>query len=220
MGFWAWLTGKSSNVTEANDVIWMTPAAKWQGLRRAIQEDASIAQLVVAHFPKTLAELQDELTKTAIAFSTIEGRLSATEARRLADQGNRRPLLVLADSLQIDEFPTQSLDSGQIAILVAERHLLRTHDDRIVDFARGLGRRCRLTFHLSLGDPLLKVFVGEWIKDMLARLGMTESEALVSRMVARRIKGAQAQLAKRALDDRKADCAEEWVRVNVPGMAE
>ena len=56
---------------------------------------------------------------------------------------------------------------------------------------------------LSLEDDLMRIFAGEWVKNMLTRLGMQEGEAIESRMVSRRIEGAQKKVEERNFDIRK-----------------
>ena len=46
-------------------------------------------------------------------------------------------------------------------------------------------------FYLSLEDDLMRIFAGEWVRNVLTRLGMKEGEAIESKMVSRRIEGAQ-----------------------------
>jgi hypothetical protein len=219
MGFWDWLTGKSKDI-EVVDRIWLNQEAKFQGICREIAEQvyASPVVLAAAHFSATLDRLRTESGQCNLAHRHQVNRLSSADFLRALKAGNPSPVtLVQADALVPDEFPTPVADEEPpMSILVAERHFLRSHDERIEDFARGLGRRCRLSFHLSLEDPLMKVFVGEWVGQMLRNLGMTDSQPIESAIVGRRIKDAQAKLAKRALDERKADSAEEWLQQNVP----
>ena len=76
-----------------------------------------------------------------------------------------------------------------------------------------------MRFHLSLKDPLMRVFAGEWVEGVLSRLGMEESKPIQSRMIARRIRVAQAQFARQVDADQPADSPEKWLRLNVPTMA-
>jgi preprotein translocase subunit SecA len=46
----------------------------------------------------------------------------------------------------------------------------------------------RLVHHVSLEDPMMRMFAGEWVQNVLQRLGMNENEAIESRMVTRRFK--------------------------------
>lgn len=218
MAFWDWLTGRSQGVEVAADVIWLNQAAKQRGLLQETQERLAASRLVLglAHFPATLAQLIAELENGGVPHEVIQARLTVAELLRRADQGrDPRLLLALAEVLVPEDFPEPiDLAAEPLAILVSERHLLRTHDDEIEDFARHLGRRCRLQFHLSLDEPLLRLFSGDWIQDVLSGLGMSETEPITSGMIARRVRKAQERLAQRVGDDHKADSADEWLRRN------
>ena len=49
----------------------------------------------------------------------------------------------------------------------------------------------------------MRIFAGEWVADVLTRLGMEEGEAIESRMVIRRIEAAQKKVEERNFDIRK-----------------
>ncbi len=220
MGLWDWLKGRPKSV-EVVDVVWMNQEAKFQGLCNQIQEQLSAIPmiLVAAHFPTTLARLRQECELNDLSYVVQERRLSPADFLRAASLGNATPImLVQADALIPDEFLNSGVDElASLAILVAERHFLRSSDDTIVNFALSLGRRCCLSFHVRLQDPLMQAFAGEWLGGVLSRLGMKDSDPIESAMVARRIRGIQASFAKRVADEQKADSAEEWLKLNVPG---
>src|SRR5437667_8208147 len=49
----------------------------------------------------------------------------------------------------------------------------------------------------------MRIFAGEWVKTLLTRLGMKEGEEIESRMVSRRIEGAQKKVEERNFEVRK-----------------
>ena len=49
----------------------------------------------------------------------------------------------------------------------------------------------------------MRIFAGEWVKSVLTSMGMQEGEAIESRMVTRRIEGAQKKVEERNFDIRK-----------------
>src|SRR5947209_4877104 len=49
----------------------------------------------------------------------------------------------------------------------------------------------------------MRIFAGEWVSGLLAKLGMKEGEAIESRMVSRRISAAQKKVEERHFDSRK-----------------
>ena len=49
----------------------------------------------------------------------------------------------------------------------------------------------------------MRIFAGEWVKNILTRLGMKDGEAIESRMVTRRVEGAQKKVEERNFEIRK-----------------
>jgi preprotein translocase subunit SecA len=216
MGFWDWLVGKPRHVSVAADRIWKSQPAKFQGLRRAVQEqrDDSDLVLVLAHFPQTLAQVQEALAEIPLRRLGGSSKLSTADVVRQARKG-ADPCLALTGWLAGDSAPRQvDEEAGPVSILVAERHFLRSQDERIGEFAQGLGRRCRIQFFLSLHDPLLRTFVGPWVENLLTQLGLAADEPLESHLVARRVRKAQAAVAQQARDERPANSAQEWLQAN------
>lgn len=219
MGFWTWLTGKKSSVT-ATDRIWLTKAARSGGLCQELLEHLSnpSPSILLAHFPATLAEVQQELSRQGVPHRWVDHRISVKDVDRLADPGGL-VCLALVKQLQPDPFPNQHGErEGLIRIAVAERHFLRECDEVIITFAEGLEKRCQVTYHCSLEDPLMKVFAGEWVKGVLQRLGMDESAPVESPMVARQVRVAQGKFTAQTGRSFDADSAEAWLRSN--GFAE
>jgi preprotein translocase subunit SecA len=219
VGFWSWLTGKPKSVQVA-DFIWLNQDAKFQGLCKQVQEELSGTPIIllVAHFPTTFARLKQECDRSKRPYLVQERRLSPAEFIRTVARANTTPVtLIQADMLNPDEFPTPgATDLPSVAIVVAERHFLREHDDAIVNFAISLGPRCRVHFHLCLQDPLIQEFCGEWLKGILTMLGMQDSHPIHGKASARRIRDAQAKFAKQVVGEKKADSAWEWLKLNVP----
>ena len=173
MGFFDTLFGtkKRTNVEVIPDHIWVTTDAKFAGLAKEAEERSkseTAAILLVAHFPDVLARLEElasqqkwEVPCHAIPASNLNTGLAA--------------------SLHLDE-------SAIIDIIVGERHPLPSVDDRLEEFADELPCRCRFSHHVSLEDAVMKIFAGDWVKNMLKQMGMMEDEAIESQMVSRRIR--------------------------------
>ena len=71
-----------------------------------------------------------------------------------------------------------------------ERHEARRIDLQLRGRSGRQGDPGSSRFFLSLEDDLMRIFAGDWVKNMLTRLGMQEGEAIESRMVTRRIEAA------------------------------
>ena len=179
----------------------MTTDAKFTGLAKEAEERSSsetVAILLVAHFPDVLARLEK------IASQKVwDVPCKAVSAGHL-NSG-------LAASMNLQE-------SAIIDIIIGERHPLPSVDDRLEAFADELLCRCRFSHHVSLDDAVMKVFAGDWVKNLLKQLGMSEDEAIESQMVSRRIRSAQKKIEGRTFGSLNANSAEEWLEKNCPEL--
>jgi hypothetical protein len=203
MGLFDFLFGgkKRTNVEVVPDHIWMTTDAKFTGLAKEAEERSrsqTVAILLVAHFPDVLARLED-----------IAGRKAWNMPCKAVPASNLNS--DLGSSLRLDE-------SAIIDIIVGERHPLPSMDDRLEEFADELPCRCRFSHHVSLEDAVMKVFAGDWVKNVLKQLGMTEDEAIESQTVSRRIRQAQQTIEGRAFGSLNAESAAEWLEKNCPDL--
>jgi hypothetical protein len=203
MGFFDSLFGskKHTNVEVVPDHIWMTSLAKFAGLAKDVEDRAqsgTVAILLVAHFPDVLARLEELANQLALSVP-----VKAVPAVNLD--------VDLATSLNLDK-------SAIIDVIVGERHPLPSVDDRLEEFADELPCRCRFSHHISLEDPVIKIFAGEWVGNVLRKLGISEDQAIESNMVSRRIRQAQQKIEGRAFGSSDANTAAEWLEKNCPDL--
>ncbi len=92
---------------------------------------------------------------------------------------------------------------GGLHIIGTERHESRRIDNQLRGRSGRQGDPGSSRFFLSLEDDLMRKFAGEWVSAVLTRLGMQEGEAIESKMVSRRIEGAQKKVEERNFDIRK-----------------
>lgn len=203
MGFFSFLFGDKTrtNVEVIPDHMWITTEAKFAGMIKEAQERSrseTVAILLVAHFPDVLARLED------IA------KQYAWEVPCKA---------VLASSLNADLATSLSLnESAIIDIIVGERHPLPSVDDHLEKFADELPCRCRFSHHISLDDAVMRMFAGDWVSNMLRKMGMTEDQAIESQMISRRIRRAQQKIEGRAFGSLDAESAATWLEKNCPDL--
>ena len=203
MGFFDSLFGskKHTNVEVVPDHIWMTSFAKFAGLAKDVEDRAqsgTVAILLVAHFPDVLARLEE-----------LANQLALSVPVKAVPAGNLD--VNLATSLNLDK-------SAIIDVIVGERHPLPSVDDRLEEFADELPCRCRFSHHISLEDPVIKIFAGEWVGNVLRKLGISEDQAIESNMVSRRIRQAQQKIEGRAFGSSDANTAAEWLEKNCPDL--
>jgi preprotein translocase subunit SecA len=92
---------------------------------------------------------------------------------------------------------------GGLHVMGSERHEARRIDLQLRGRCGRQGDPGSSRFFLSLEDDLMRKFAGEWVKKSLTWLGMQEGEAIESRMVSRRIEGAQKKVEEQNFDRRK-----------------
>src|ERR1041385_4351662 len=92
---------------------------------------------------------------------------------------------------------------GGLHILGTERHESRRIDNQLRGRAGRQGDPGSSRFFLSLEDDLMRIFAGDKVKALMARLGMEEGIAIESKMVSKRIESAQKSVEGRNFESRK-----------------
>jgi preprotein translocase subunit SecA len=94
-------------------------------------------------------------------------------------------------------------DMGGLHVIGTERHEARRIDNQLRGRAGRQGDRGSSRFYVSLEDDLMKLFGGETMMKVLARLGMKEGDAIEHPMLSKRIEGAQRKVEERNFQIRK-----------------
>jgi preprotein translocase subunit SecA len=92
---------------------------------------------------------------------------------------------------------------GGLHVIGTERHEARRIDLQLRGRSGRQGDPGSSRFFLSLDDDLMRIFAGDWVKNVLTRLGMQEGEAIESPMVSRQIERAQKRVEERHFEQRK-----------------
>ncbi len=92
---------------------------------------------------------------------------------------------------------------GGLHILGTERHEARRIDNQLRGRAGRQGDPGSSRFFLSLEDDLMRIFARAWVSTLLQRLGMEEGVPIESRMISRRIEGAQKAVEAQHFESRK-----------------
>ncbi|HYX27231.1 MAG TPA: preprotein translocase subunit SecA [Pyrinomonadaceae bacterium] len=92
---------------------------------------------------------------------------------------------------------------GGLHILGTERHESRRIDNQLRGRSGRQGDPGSSRFFLSLEDDLMRIFAGDKVKALMARLGMEKGVAIESKMVSKRIAAAQKSVEGRNFETRK-----------------
>ncbi|HKN22311.1 MAG TPA: preprotein translocase subunit SecA [Terracidiphilus sp.] len=95
------------------------------------------------------------------------------------------------------------IEAGGLFILGTERHESRRIDNQLRGRAGRQGDPGESRFFLSLEDDLMRIFAKQWVSTLLERLGMEEGVPIESRMISKRIEGAQKAVEAQNFEARK-----------------
>ncbi len=93
--------------------------------------------------------------------------------------------------------------AGGLFILGTERHESRRIDNQLRGRAGRQGDPGESRFFLSLEDDLMRIFAKQWVSTLLERLGMEEGVPIESKMISKRIEGAQKAVEAQNFEARK-----------------
>jgi preprotein translocase subunit SecA len=93
--------------------------------------------------------------------------------------------------------------AGGLHILGTERHESRRIDNQLRGRAGRQGDPGASRFYLSLEDDLMRIFAREWVSTLLQKMGMEEGMPIESRMISKRIEGAQRAVESQNFEARK-----------------
>jgi len=98
---------------------------------------------------------------------------------------------------------TKVIEAGGLFILGTERHESRRIDNQLRGRAGRQGDPGASRFFLSLEDDLMRIFAKQWVSTLLERLGMEEGVPIESKMISKRIEGAQKAVEAQNFESRK-----------------
>ncbi len=108
---------------------------------------------------------------------------------------------VHADAVKLEH--EEVISSGGLFILGTERHESRRIDNQLRGRAGRQGDPGESRFYLSLEDDLMRIFAKQWVSTLLERLGMEEGVPIESKMISKRIEGAQKAVEAQNFESRK-----------------
>ena len=103
----------------------------------------------------------------------------------------------------VDDEHKEVVRLGGLHIMGTERHESRRIDNQLRGRAGRQGDPGSSRFFLSLEDDLMRIFAGDKVRALMERLGMEKGVAIESKMVSKRIEGAQKSVEGRNFESRK-----------------
>jgi preprotein translocase subunit SecA len=152
-----------------------------QGKARAVSvAEGAISPMAAAGFQRFYYQGQEFEVSDAQWAETIQGHADAAKAEH-----------------------AEVIANGGLFILGTERHESRRIDNQLRGRAGRQGDPGESRFYLSLEDDLMRIFAKQWISTLLERLGMEEGVPIESKMISKRIEGAQKAVEAQNFESRK-----------------
>ena len=95
------------------------------------------------------------------------------------------------------------VELGGLHIVGTERHEARRIDNQLRGRSGRQGDPGSSRFFISLEDDLMRVFMGEWVRGFMRKMGLGNGQPIESGMVSRRIEGAQKKVEEYYFSARK-----------------
>jgi len=193
---------------DKNDLIYNTEREKLDAVVKRVKELHAKGQPVLigtASIEKS--EMIDQRLKNEkIPHNMLNAKNHAQEAEIIMNAGQKAAVTVATNmagrgvDIKIDD-EVKSL--GGLMILGTERHESRRIDNQLRGRSGRQGDAGESQFFLSLDDDLLRIFGGDKIRNIMAKLGVEEGEYIDSKIVTRSVEKAQKKVENQHYESRK-----------------
>lgn len=178
-----------------NDDAYATTREKlWEGVTKAVAVQLKFGRSIwlVAHFPDTFIQLQEQVNQWGIEYSIVQQPITA---KSLASQNqdlisSASVNLVLADLLPASIGSSDGVYDGNVAALIVERHPWMPRDVDLCSYFKalsGTGLSVELGYFLAFDDPVVASVLNETTVEVFNQLGLANHSMINSTALTRRI---------------------------------
>jgi preprotein translocase subunit SecA len=193
---------------DEDDVVYRTMREKFHAIAKDIHEAGKRGQpVLVGTVSVEKSELLSHLLKQlGVPHEVLNAKNHAKEAQIIEKAGHRGHVTIATNmagrgtDIVLDE---GARAAGGLYVIGTERHESRRIDNQLRGRTGRQGDPGLTKFFLSLEDDLLRIFNGDRLSSLMARIGMEEGEAIVSPMVTRSIERAQKRVEEHNFSSRK-----------------
>ncbi len=191
------------------DTIYKTVQGKYNAIVNEIAETYKKGQPVLVG---TVSIEKSEilsvmLRKKGIPHQVLNAKYHEKEAEIVAQAGQKSMVTIATNmagrgtDIKLGE---GVVDLGGLKIIGTERHESRRIDNQLRGRSGRQGDPGESRFYISLEDDLMRIFGSERIAGVIEKLGLTEDDAIESKMVSNAIEGAQKKVEGNNFDIRKS----------------
>ncbi|PPA70221.1 preprotein translocase subunit SecA [Jeotgalibacillus proteolyticus] len=190
------------------DLIFASTKGKYMAAVEDIAERHKNGQpvLVGTVAIETSEIISSELKAKGIPHNVLNAKNHEREAEIILDAGKRGAVTIATNmagrgtDIKLGEGVTEV---GGLAVIGTERHESRRIDNQLRGRSGRQGDPGVTQFYLSMEDDLMRRFGSDNMKNMMARLGMDDTQPIQSKMVTRAVESAQKRVEGNNFDARK-----------------
>ena len=190
------------------DLIYASMDGKFRAVVEDIAERNQKGQpvLVGTVAIETSEIISKYLAKKSIHHDVLNAKNHEREAEIIANAGNRGAVTIATNmagrgtDIKLGEGVREL---GGLAVIGTERHESRRIDNQLRGRSGRQGDPGVTQFYLSMEDELMRRFGSDNMKNMMARLGMDDSQPIQSKMVSKAVESAQKRVEGNNFDARK-----------------
>ncbi|MGN1399880.1 MAG: preprotein translocase subunit SecA [Bacillus sp. (in: firmicutes)] len=190
------------------DLIYATMEGKFRAVVEDIEQRYLVGQpvLVGTVAIETSELISQLLTKKRVPHNVLNAKNHGREAEIIADAGKKGAVTIATNmagrgtDIKLGEGVREL---GGLAVVGTERHESRRIDNQLRGRSGRQGDPGITQFYLSMEDELMRRFGSDNMKNMMARLGMDDSQPIQSKMVTKAVESAQKRVEGNNFDARK-----------------
>ncbi len=200
-----------------NDLIYRTEEGKFKAIARRVKELHTKGQPVLIG---TVSVEKNELlsaylTREGVPHEVLNAKNHEREGEIIAGAGKNGAVIVatnmagrgidikLGGKISEEKEQEEIRSLGGLFVLGTERHEARRIDNQLRGRSGRQGDPGETQFFVSLEDDLMRVFGGEGIKSMMAKLGMPEDQPIENSIISKSLERAQKRIEGFNFDARK-----------------
>ena len=190
------------------DVIYLSEKGKFNAIADEIAETNKTGQpvLVGTVSIEKSEELSKLLKKRGIKHQVLNAKYHEQEAEIISHAGERGMVTIatnMAGRGTDIKLTDEVKEIGGLKIIGTERHESRRIDNQLRGRSGRQGDPGSSQFYISLEDELMRRFGSEKIQGIVAKLGLTEEDAIENKMITKQIENAQKKVEGNNFNTRK-----------------
>lgn len=202
---------------DREDLVFQTEKGKWKAIAEEVAARNKKGQpVLVGTVAIDKSELLSEYLKTkGIKHEVLNAKQHEREGEIISRAGEKSSVIIATNMAgrgvdiklggvhATKEEESEIKELGGLYVLATERHEARRIDNQLRGRSGRQGDPGETQFFLSLEDPLMRVFAGDRVKNMMGTFGIPEEQPIQSRIVSRTIEASQTKVEGFNFDARK-----------------